>query len=124
MSDQPIKDNPSLKKIRKDAESFSAFKKAWPFLRPFFRLLGADVKKIDEALQQGDDLVTKSEELTTIPDDFNDLFADKGWIMYDRINMDVAKKAIELGKSGRFDEAENVLVQYYSPEQIEFELKT
>lgn len=49
MDEQPIKDNPSLKKIRDDARNFTALKKAWPLLRPFFKMLGADVKKVDEA---------------------------------------------------------------------------
>jgi hypothetical protein len=124
MDPQPIKNISSLKKMRDDAKNFTAFKKAWPLLRPFFKLLGADVKKLDEALKQIDHLAVQTEELTSMPDDFNDLFADKGWIMYSRMNNDLAKKAIDLGKSGHFDEAERVLIEFYSPEKIANELKT
>ncbi len=124
MDEQPIKDNPSLKKIREDAKNFTAFKKAWPFLRPLLKVLGADVKKVDEALKQVDDLAAQSKELASIPDNFNNLFANSGWIMYDRMDMDLAKKAVELGRLGRLDEAERVLIEYYSPEKIEAELKT
>jgi len=124
MDEQPIKDNPSLRKIREDAKNFTLFKKAWPFLRPLIKVLGADVKKVDEVLKQVDDLAKQSEELTSIPDDFNSLFASMGWIMYDRMNMELAKKAIQLGKSGNLDEAEKILIEYYSPEEIESELRT
>lgn len=124
MDEQPIKDNPSLKKIRDDARNFTALKKAWPLLRPFFKMLGADVKKVDEAMKQVDDLAKQSEEMTSIPDDFNSLFGDRGWVMYDRMNIDLAKKAIQLGKSGNVDEAERLLIEFYSPEKIEGELRT
>ena len=124
MNEQPIKDNPSFQKMRQDAKNFMALKKGWPYLRPFFKLLGANVTKVDEALKQVDHLAAQSEELASIPDEFNDLFAHRGWILYDRMNIPLAKKAIELGKSGHFDEAEKALMEYYSDEQIEFELRT
>lgn len=124
MDEKPIKDIPSLKKMREDAKNFTAFKKAWPLLRPLFKALGADVEKIDVTLKQVNHLAAQTEELASIPDDFNNLFADKGWIMYSRMNIDLAKKAIELGKSGHFGEAEKVLVEFYSPEEVEKELKS
>jgi len=124
MKDKPIRDIPSLKKIREDAQNFSAVKKAWPLLRPFFKALGANVEEIDEALKKVDPLVAQTDELTSLPDDFNTLFSEKGWIMYSRMNIDLAKKTVELGKSGQLDEAEIVLVEFYSPEEVERELKS
>jgi len=109
MNEQPIKDNPSYKKLRDDAKNFSALKKAWPLLRPLLRMIGARVEKMEDAMKHIDDLAAQTNELTSIPDDFNDLFADRGWILYVRMNIDLAKQAIQLGKSGNLDEAEEIL---------------
>ncbi len=122
MGEKPIKDNPSLKKLRDDALNITAFKKGWRFLRPLFKSLGAEVEKIDEALKHVDLLVEKTNELTSLPDEFNGLFAEKGWIMYSRMNIDLAKIAIELGKSGKIDEAERVLVEHFTYEELKREL--
>lgn len=123
MEGKPIKNIPSFQKLQKDAENFKAFKKAWPFLRPLFRVLGANTKEIDQALLKVDDLVTQTDKLISIPDEFNSLFSDRGWIMYSLMNVEIATKAIELGKSGTIDEAENLLLEYYTPDRIERELK-
>ena len=123
MEEKPIKDIPSLKKLREDAHNFSVLNKGWPLIRPLFKVLGVDVKQIDEALKQSALLVAKTDELTSLPDDFNNLFSDKGWIMYSWMNIDIAKKAVELGKSGQFDEAEKILIEYYSTEELQRELR-
>jgi hypothetical protein len=123
MEEKPIKDIPSLKKLREDAHNFSVLNKGWPLIRPLFKVLGVDVKKIDEALKQAAPLVAKTDELTSLPDNFNNLFSDKGWIMYSWMNIDIAKKAVELGKLGQFDEAENILIEYYSTEELQRELR-
>jgi len=123
MEEKPIKDIPSLKKLREDAHNFSVLNKGWPLIRPLFKVLGVDVKQIDEALKQAAPLVAKTDELTSLPDDFNNLFSDKGWIMYSWMNIDIAKKAVELGKSGQFDEAEKILIEYYSTEELQRELR-
>ena len=123
MEGKPIKNIPSFQKLQKDAENFKAFKKAWPFLRPIFRVLGVKTEEIDQALLKVDDLVTQTDKLISMPDEFNSLFSDRGWIMYSLMNVDIATKAIELGKSGKIDEAENLLLEYYTPDRIERELK-
>jgi hypothetical protein len=124
MEEKPIKDIPSLKKFHEDAQNFLALKNEWPSLRPLFKVLGADVEKIDDVLRQVEPLVEKTNELTSLPDEFNDLFSEKGWIMYSRMNIDLARKAIELGNSGKLDEAERILIEFYSPEEVQRELKS
>ena len=52
MNDDPIKNIPSLRKTKKDAENLSSLKKAWPILRPLFKALGAEVDQIDETLEK------------------------------------------------------------------------
>ena len=60
----------------------------------------------------------------SIPDRFNDLFADRGWIMYERMNLEVAKAAVEKAEKGDVDGAEQDLVAYYSNDHVAYELRT
>lgn len=80
------------------------------------------MEEIDETLNKVDPIIEKTNELVSLPDDFNTLFSEKGWIMYSRMNIDLAKRAVEFGKSGQFDEAEKVLIEFYSTEELHREL--
>lgn len=119
-----IKDIPSISKTQKDAESLANIKKAWPILRPLFKTVGVDIDKMEDPLSKIDELIEKSKELISIPDQFNELFAEHGWIIYGRLDMNIVKEAILLAESGDFGSAERVLVNYHSPELVERELKT
>jgi hypothetical protein len=119
-----IRDIPSIAKTLKDARNMAAFKRIMPLCRPFLKLLGVDVEKMDDALDKVDDLVRQIEEMSKIPDHFNDMFASRGWISYDLLNLEVAKAAIAKAESGDVDGAETDLVNYYSTETIRWKLQT
>ena len=119
MNDPKIRDIPSLKKTLEDAQNVANVQKAMPLLRPMLKLMGADTDKIDETLLRFGDLEKQTAELAEIPDTFNDFFAERGWIIYDYLNLTVAKAAIAKARQGSMDEAEQVLVDYYSPETVE-----
>ena len=53
---------------------------------------------------------------------FNDLFVERGWIMYDLINLEAAKQAIAAAASGAFDEADKILADTYTVDWIRFQL--
>jgi hypothetical protein len=123
--DEPlIRDIPSIKKNVEGIRNITTLKRAMPFLRPFLKLLGADVGQIDDALANADELSHQAEELATIPDRFNDLFAPRGWIIYDLMNLEVAKAVIQKAESGDLDGAEVDLVNYYSVETVRWQLRT
>jgi hypothetical protein len=122
--DEPlIRDIPSIKKALKDAKNLSTLKRAMPLLRPALRAFGTDVHELDEAFADVDDLVQQIEELSSIPDRFNDLFASRGWIIYDVMNLDTAKAAIKKAEVGDVDGAETDLVEYYSTETVQQKLR-
>lgn len=122
--DEPlIKDIPSIKEILDDAKIMTTLKRAMPLLRPFLSLLGVKVEKIDEALTHVDDLARQTQELASIPDRFNNMFASRGWIIYDLMNVEVAKAAIEKAEAGDLDGAEGALVDYYSVETVKRKLQ-
>jgi len=116
---EEIKDNPSLKKLREDVEELRAFKKVWPLCKPFARLLGVNTTSVDEILSELTQLEKKTDEMAAIPDKFNDLFSDRGWILFDSMSLDTAKQAIEIAESEGLDQADEFLVDYFSPEWVE-----
>lgn len=100
----------------------AVLKRVFPFARPFLKVLGADVEKMAEALAKVDDLLCQTEELSRMPDQFNDIFGERGWIMYGAMNLEVAKRAVEKAKSGDIDGAEDDLVSHYDAETVKWHL--
>lgn len=117
MTEPSIRDIPSIKKILE----VQALKRAMPLLRPILKLLKAE--KAEEALANIDDLAETAEEFASIPDRFNDLFASRGWIMYEMMNFEVAKVAIERAESGDIDGAEDDLVNHYDAKTVNQQLQ-
>lgn len=125
MSGQKIKDIPQIQELLTQAQYFSRFEKLYPVLKPFLGLLGVDVASIEEALDDADieELNRKAEELGSIPDRFNDLFADRGWIIYADMNLEEAKEAVEKAEAEGIEAGEEVLISHYDPETVEFNLR-
>jgi hypothetical protein len=123
MPDAPIRANPSIKKIDDEARNALAFKRVFPFLKPIFRLMGADVKKLEEALSRVEALVAKTEELASLPDRFTELFSGRGWVIYEGINVEAALAAIAKAEAGDLDGAELVLIDHWTPENVRWGLK-
>jgi hypothetical protein len=119
MSEEEIKDNPRLKKLREDAEQFRNFGRIWPILRPFAKLLGADTARIDECLGEAARLAKQVDEMTAIPDKFNSIFSDRGWILFDSMDLKVAREAIKIAEKDGVDKADEFLVEHFSPDWIE-----
>jgi hypothetical protein len=123
MDEEPkIRDNPSIKKLVDDAKNFSHVRRAMPILGPVMRLLGVDVDGLNETLSQTTELEREAEEFARVPDEFNEIFADRGWILYDRLNFEVAKAAIQKAKLGDIDSAEADLVAHFNAKTVRFGL--
>ena len=119
-----IRDIPSLKKSLEEIRAVKSVKRVARLARPLLRLFGVDADKVGAALASVEALSSQFEELASLPDRFNDLFASRGWIAYDLLNYEVAKAAIEKAGSGDLDGAEAKLVDYYSAETVEWKLRT
>lgn len=115
MSDDPprIADNPGFSKPREQIRGFKQLVK----LRPYLRLLG--VKIGDDLIAKVSRLEEEIEKQSTLPDRFNDLFAERGWIAYEMMHAEVMQSATEKGESGDLDGAEEILVEHYDRETIE-----
>ena len=123
MKEPLIKDIPSFKKTIEDARNLQKLKRAMPLLRPILKLFKADLGKAEEAFARIDELEQMAEELTRIPDRFNDLFASRGWIIYEMMNLEVAKAAIKRAESGDIDGAEDDLINYYDAKTVRHQLQ-
>lgn len=123
MSDSRIKNIASLQKMRENAKGLQALKTVFPIARPLLKLLHVDTDAIADAFAKVEHLERETIELISLPDRFNDLFVSRGWIIYDLLNMGVVKEAIRKGELGDVDGAEGDLVEYYTLETIEFQLR-
>lgn len=118
MTEPRISDIPSIKKILEEVNNLKSVKAALPLLRPFLKLLGGDINSLDEAFAKVEEMERVAAELSTIPDRFNDTFAPRGWILYDMLNIEVAKGAVYKAEAGDIDGAEQDLVEYYDEKTI------
>ena len=124
MEEPLIRDIPTIKKNLELVRGMKSLKAIMPLLKPALRLLGLNVEEVSDALSQVPELERMAEELAAVPDRFNDLFAERGWIIYDMMNVEIAKAAIAKAEGGDIDGAEADLVDYYNAETVEWNLQT
>jgi hypothetical protein len=119
MAEPQIRDIPSIQNLLTNLKNMAALKDAMPVLAPMLKLSGVDTDKIEGALAKVAELEHLALELAAIPDRFNDLFAERGWIINGSLNLEVAKSAINKAECGEIEEAEGILVDYYNPETVQ-----
>jgi hypothetical protein len=117
-----IQDIPSVKKVLDDIHTLEQFKRALPLLKPFLRILGIRVDQMEAALAEAEALAGAARELAALPDRFNDLFASRGWIMYEMMNVQAAQAAVAKAEAGDIDGAEQNLVAYYDEQTVGWNL--
>ncbi len=114
---------PSFKKLLDEAKGMEQFGRVASLLDPVLRIVGVDVPAIKDALEQVPALAAKARDLADTLDRFNRAFASRGWIAYGSLNMDVAASAVAIAETGDLDAAEQKLVDNYSQETLEFQLR-
>lgn len=117
-----IKDIAKFKKMREEMKAFKMVKGVLPFASPFLSLLGVNTKEMKKAFADFDKLEEQFLDLSEFPDKFNDVFSSRGWIIYDNFNLEIAKEAVEIAETD-IDAAEQFLVDYYTPENVQFLLR-
>ena len=113
-----IADNPATKEITEQLKvlgyAHSVYQKI-PFAKKMFpkwEKLFSDFSKVKE-----------ESSIFLLPDQFNGVFSQHGWIAYESMNVNVMKVAMELHESDGFEAAENFLADYYDKELLEFGIK-
>lgn len=113
-----IKENPTCAELLNNTKGFGALSK----VVSFFEKIGIKNKKISEAFKKFPDLFQKTEELVNMPDRFNEHFSKSGWVAYESLNFELMKEAVYLADEGKFDEANNLLVEHYNVETLKWGL--
>lgn len=113
-----IKDIQSLTKLLKDAKDLKALSKALPFLENS----GIKNQKISEVLNKYPNIYQDVKDFVNLPDRFNDHFSEFGWVAYESLNTELMKDAINLADAGNFDDANDLIVEYYDEDNLEFHL--
>ncbi len=112
-----IKDIPKFRKMRNMFRIVKIAKPVFFVLSPFLKVLGINTKEMKEALIKVTELEKEFKELSTMPDKFNDTFAQRGWIIFEFLNLDTVKEALKIAEAD-IDKAEDFLVEYYTYEEV------
>lgn len=88
--------------------------------RLFGRPIPQDILKALEGVAEQRVL---AEKLIHAPDEFNELFAARGWIVFETLDFELVEKTLALGREEKWDEAEALLVAHYDEENLSFQLR-
>lgn len=114
-SDKKISDNPSTEDMKALLPGLQVLEKGARFLGR----LGFKRGKVLRFADQIDELVEHS-KIIDLPDRFNEAFGPLGWIAVgSALSVEVMDEALSLHSEGSIDEAEMVLVEWFTKENIE-----
>jgi hypothetical protein len=119
-----IRDIHSIKEVLDGSRNFGYLRKSLPFLKPLLRFFDVDVAKLEDVLGRAKQLGEEAEELARSFDRFNELFANRGWIAFERMSYDVMTLAVAKAEAGDWDSAEAELVEYFNAEKVRQDLMT
>lgn len=116
MSDRKqIVDNESPAKILQALSEIEDIKKLFPF---FPELQQAFPKLIDNAAALAD--LKAQAKILFLPDRFNELFADAGWIAYESMSLRVMEEAVAICEKSGLDIAEEYLANSYDEQTLKW----
>jgi hypothetical protein len=97
-------------KNRTELKGMIGLMKAIRFVSPALRLLGVKLegKELDHA-------VTLAENVLMLAERFNPTFAPRGWIVCSVLNTEAAQAALDAAAAGRWEDADVLLAESYSP---------
>jgi hypothetical protein len=119
-----IRDIPSIKKTLKGIKTFKSLKPFIQLFKPLLNIFGLD--KIEDLYSKFniDELDHQMDEIASLPDRFNKLFSERGWILFDQMDFKTAKSVVSKAESGDVDGAETDLINYFNYETVTSKLET
>ena len=108
-----IVDNPSARAM---ADSMRLVKTA-KAITEAMKGLGVKNETVDR-IHQSAARALKQSDLLELPDLFNDALADQGWIATQSFAVDTMRRAVELQREGRREEAEREILDWFTEENI------
>ncbi|WP_122087933.1 hypothetical protein [Halalkalicoccus subterraneus] len=113
MADDKIRDIDKIQEMVQMADSINELTSVLP--DQFLVSVGINSESVE-------DFDVWADELSRLPDDFNNHFIENGWICYEHLNASVAQEAVELADEGNKEAAEEVLVESYDEDTIDYQL--
>lgn len=114
-----ISDNPTMQTLLEAMESAEVLS----LLFSLSAELGIGAEELGRIVEKCSALSQKAREHVQIPDRFNRHLADRGWIAYGTLDLDLAKEAISLADAGKLDAAEQILADHYNETALNFIIK-
>ncbi len=108
-----IKDNPSAKMM---SDILPLIRLAKLFTG-FTKRLGIANESLEGIHQTAENILQQSDVLT-LPDRFNDAFANKGWIATGSMSVDTMKRALEFYEAGEGQQAEDEIIAWFRKDTI------
>lgn len=109
-----VEDQPTAKHLRNQMAGFGMILR----INKFLRGIGLGSKRIADLEPRFEEIRDQLREYTEYPARFNQIFAADGWLAHDSLNFDVLKQAVDTYSSQGKDQAVQILLAYYGPEQV------
>ncbi len=109
-----VEDQPTVKHLRSQMDGLGVLLRINKLLRCF----GLGSKEIAGLESRFMEIQGQLREYTEYPDRFNKIFAADGWLAHDSLNFDVLKQAVDTYFSHGKEQAAQILLTYYGPEQV------
>ncbi|MDT3297419.1 hypothetical protein Q4Q57_20030 [Shewanella sp. SP2S2-6] len=110
-----IIDNPTSAELLKQFAAFDnleALYRVYPFARKIFPNMEDAFNEFNKVKNQA--------KILELPDQFNERFANLGWIAYESINMEMMQKAIDIYDTDGKDAAEKYIADSYDEEKLKW----
>lgn len=110
-----IKDNESIRPFLAFSQLLQT---GYTFIEkiPFIYTINPKLKEHRNQIIQ----IIKDSQILKLPDQFNELFSEDGWICYSGLSQTVLEKSVALGSTNKYDEAKELLIEYVNENMIEF----
>ena len=108
-------DTPSMKRLREQVRGFELLLR----INGALRLVGLGSEKLAESRQEIKELKAQLAQMGDYPDRFNRYFAGDGWLAHGSLDFGVLKDAVDQYECGGPDAGTAVLMQHFSPENLE-----
>lgn len=106
---------PTLKRLKKQLAGFEAIIQ----INGLLQCIGLGSKKITELQGKCDEISCQLTQFTEYPSKFNEFFSKSGWLAHESMSFEVLKRAVDEYESKGEDAATKILLDYYSPDQVE-----
>jgi len=114
---KPILDNYSFQELDSTFKGFESLKRVYGLAKIF----GYNNPDLNETFKKMDEEKNKYKRMKEVLYKFNELFANRGWMAFESLNLELMEKCVELAEEKDIEEAENRLIQYYcNREEIDF----